>query len=76
MPSKAVIAAIGIALAIAGLKFVGVSAHLPPYAVPADIVAQNKERAFTMRTEPANEPAYVATADQKSSPIRLSLNAR
>jgi hypothetical protein len=55
MPSNAVIAALLIALALAGLKLAGVSAHLPPNAVPADILAQNRERAFALRAEPGSE---------------------
>ena len=60
MPSIAVVAAIVLALSLATLKFAGVSAHLPPHVVRADIVAQNKALALALRETSGPAQTWVA----------------
>jgi hypothetical protein len=81
MPSIAVIAAIVLALSLATLKLAGVSAHLPPQVVPADIVAQNKALALREASGPAQIwVAAAREADQSAGPrtaaVRFPLTAR
>lgn len=57
MPSKSIIAAFVMALALVGFKLAGVSAHLPPAVAPADIAAQTKQHVYAMRDETGTKPA-------------------
>jgi hypothetical protein len=48
MPSTALIASCVVATSLVLAKLVGISAHLPPYAVPADIAALNKAHGLAL----------------------------
>ncbi|MFO1186039.1 MAG: hypothetical protein U1E87_00410 [Alphaproteobacteria bacterium] len=62
MPAYSVIAALAFAFALAGFKLFAVPAHLPPTVAPADIVAQNKALAETIRVSSVPAQIWVAAA--------------
>lgn len=61
MPAYSVIAALAVALLLAGFKLFAVPARLPPTVAPADIVAQNKAYAEAIRVSSAG-PALIWVA--------------